>query len=947
MSLSRAQWSLAEQLFEQALQLAPRKRPAFLTKACAGDTQLREEVTALLAAISRADDFLSAPVAVIATESAEPQYLPVGTVLGPWRILDLLGHGGMGEVYNAERADGAYEQQVALKILKRGLDTAVVLRRFLQERRILARLTHPNISRLLDAGSAQDGRPYLAMERVHGKPITAWCRERAVSLRQIIELACETCAAVSAAHRLSIVHRDLKPSNVLVSEDGEIKLLDFGIAKLLDEEGGEETQTHLGAPVTPQYAAPEQLVGLPVTPATDVYALGSLLYEMLTGVAARPSTNAAAAVAAVSLHENAVTRPSRAVLRDPCRARELEGDLDLILLKALAVEPERRYPSAAGLEEDLRRYLEGRPVLARPDSWTYRAGKFVRRNRLSTTFAGLALVALIAGFTASLWQAHAAQREARRANAVRDFIENLFEPIRGGLVKNKEPSLRDLLANGVERLDQTPTLGATERVDLLLMFARLTEQLGDREKALVLAERAYGLADKELGTKHQLTFDALVARGMITLHRDDLKQALPLLQMADRRSRTGDYSGMPLIRLHDGLSSMAAAHGRSEEALHYARLALQERLAIFEPDSLKVSTGYNNFGVGLSETADYEAAADAFRRSHAIDLKHLAPDAFEVGVPLRNLGTAEMYGGHLRQGRQTLLKAQAIFTKAQGEPRPPMVYTLHGLCTVEMAIAPIHAKDRCAEALSITERAFGKDSSPYGRMLRLAGLLQIDLGNLTAAAEALTQSARLVATNDVQSVRARTDIALGELHLVSKRPDAAAALLSAATERYGTGFPAYIRQHGLALLALACHSGASQGCSDQAFKRADAEITAARYRWSPFLLPAHTALARVELMNRQPAAASKRLRAAIAKAKGEMDPAQPRLVDAQLWLAIAAAQSGNCAAASAFVRPVLRIIQEQQLTSHPILEPALAELGKPFQKNLLSPGGICRALATK
>jgi len=937
MSLSRVQWSRAEELFEQALKLAAQKRPAYLAKACAGDTELREEVTALIAAVSRVDDFLSTPVAIVSTEPDEPEYMSVGTVLGPWRILGLLGHGGMGEVYNAERADGAYEQQVALKILKRGLDTCAVLRRFLQERRILARLTHPNISRLLDAGSAQDGRPYLAMERVHGKPITAWCLEHEASLRQIIELACETCAAVSAAHRLSIVHRDLKPSNVLVSEDGEIKLLDFGIAKLLNEEGGEETQTHFGAPVTPQYAAPEQLMGLPISPATDVYALGSLLYEMLTGSAARPSTNAAAAVAAVSSREDSAVRPSRAVLRAPDiaeplrrrRARELEGDLDLILLKALAAEPARRYPSAAMLEEDLRRYLEGRPVLAQADSWAYRFGKFVRRNRISTTFASLAVAALIAGLTASLWQAHAAQREARRANAVRDFIENLFEPIRGGLVKDKEPSLRDLLANGVERLDQTPTLGATERVDLLLMFTRLTEQLGDREKALALAERAQGLADKALGPKHQLTFDALVARGLITLHRDDLKRAETLLQTADRRSRTGDHSGMSLIRLHDGLATLAAAHGRAEEALRYERLALRERLAMFEPDSLKVGTGYNNLGFGLSETGDYEAAADAFRRAHAIDLKHLAPDVYEVGVPLFNLGTAELYAGHLHQSRQTFLKAQAIFAKSQGKPRPQSVYNVHALCIAETTIAPTNAKEICVEALSRSELAFGKDSTAYGRALRLSGQLQMELGNLTAAAEDLARSASLVAASDVMSLRARTDIALGELHLISHRRDAAAAVLSGAAERYGNGFPAYIRQHSFALLALACRSGASRGCSDQAFNRASAEIAAVSYRWTPFLLPAHVALARVELLNQQPASARERLRNATAKAKGEMHPAQPRLVDAHLWLAIAEARSGNCAAASAGARSMLRIVQEHRLNSHPILEPVLAELSKP------------------
>lgn len=935
MRLSSVQWSRAEELFEAALKLPVEQRAAYLARACTDDPVLYEDVVRLVEVATGADEFLATPVSVIATNADETAPIPAGTLLGPWRIRALLGQGGMGEVYSAERADGAYEQQIALKLLKRGLDTHAMLARFLQERRILARLTHPNISRLLDAGSAPDGRPYLAMEQVDGQPITQWCRERGASLRKMIELGCEVCEAVQSAHRICIVHRDLKPSNVLVADSGEIKLLDFGVAKLLNQDAAEATQAHLAAPLTPQYAAPEQLLGDPVSPATDVYALGSLLYEMFTGVPARLHTNAVAAAAALSLHQSQLVPPSRAVLQSQnvtdslrrSRARELDGDLDLILMKALSTDPARRYPSAVALSEDLQRHLDGRPVLARPDSWTYQAKKFVQRNRVSTALASVALVALVAGLTVSLWQAHAAQREARRANAVRDFIETLFEPIRGGVTAAREPSLKELVTNGVQRLDET-TLGPAERVDLLLMFSRLNEMLGDRDRALVLAERASSLAEVELGTEHPLAFEALVTRGLVILHQDRLAHAEPLLMEAERRYRDDAHSGMPLIRLLDGLAVTAAEQGRTDQALQYGGQALQKRLALFGPDSLKVSVGYNNLGYAMAEAGDFDAAVDAYRHALAINRKHLAPDSFEATVPLANMGAVQMFAGHLLEGRESLLSAKANFDKAQGKPRPQAVYNRGNLCTAATAISPIAAADTCADVLTHTELAFGKESASYGRALRLSGLLQLEQGNLDAAYRDLAEARRLAETNEASGLQAQSDFGLGELQILGERWQEAAITLAAAVERFGSAYPAHLRRHALALLALSCHSGATQGCAGPLFEQAKNEIATVNYRWSPFLLPAHVALARVELQRREPAAARERLRNVIKHASNQVQPMQPRLVNARLWLAVAEARSGNCVAASTEARSVLNVIEQHGLRSHPVLAAGIAELGR-------------------
>jgi eukaryotic-like serine/threonine-protein kinase len=310
-SLTREQWLQVEALFADAYQQPAGHRLAWLERKGgkrSQDPAVIDEVRSLIAA----DEQDAAPpeITLISREPVEDAPA-LGEVFGHWRLVRLLGRGGMGEVYLAERAGADFQQQVAVKLLKRGVDTDAVLRRFLRERRILGRLHHPNIARLLDAGAAPDGRPYLVMELVNGQPISDWCAARHAGVRAILELMVEVCEAVHAAHRQQVVHRDLKPSNVLVDDDGVVKLLDFGIAKLVGEDDGEATQTVVGALATPRYAAPEQLLGLPVTPASDVYSLGMLLYELLTGTVP-PSRRSTLIAYAGAQEHRAAPRPSAA-----------------------------------------------------------------------------------------------------------------------------------------------------------------------------------------------------------------------------------------------------------------------------------------------------------------------------------------------------------------------------------------------------------------------------------------------------------------------------------------------------------------------------------------------------------------------------------------------------------------------------------------------------------
>jgi len=401
-------WPAVRRLFDAALALPASEREPWL-RASGEPAEAVAEVLSLLAhdpdATPGEGDFLATPAAA----TGHP-----GLRLGPWRLIAPLGSGGMGEVWLALRDDGAYQGEAAIKLLKRGMDSAAVLQRFAQERQALARLDHPHIARLMDAGLSPQGLPYFVMERVQGRPIDAACAVLPLEAR--LGLFLQLADAVAHAHRHLLVHRDLKPGNVLVTAEGQVKLLDFGIAKALDPEDAEHTQAR---PFTPSHASPEQVRGEPVSTATDVYSLGVLLYQLLTGQ--RPygrDARTPQALAQAVLNE-APTRPSslgepREPSPDWWRTRErLKGDLDNILLKTLEKDPARRYASVDALAADLRAHLAGRPVSARAPTPGYLAARFIGRHRVAVALAGLAALALVAGLAGTLWQ----MREARIAQA--------------------------------------------------------------------------------------------------------------------------------------------------------------------------------------------------------------------------------------------------------------------------------------------------------------------------------------------------------------------------------------------------------------------------------------------------------------------------------------------------------------------------------------------------
>ncbi len=658
-------WPDVEALLDRALDLPPDERTAFLEAARADDPDLLGEVREVLRAGDRARSLLEdsglllrwqrqlPPLGDEPGDESDEEDLS-GTVVGYYRLLDVLGRGGMGTVYRAERADGAFERDVALKLVRRGAGSAAVLRRFRHERQVLAGLDHPNVARLLDGGRSDDGRPYFVMELVEGEPITDYCDARGLGVEARLRLFGQVCQAVAFAHRNLVVHRDLKPSNILVTEDAEgqpaVKLLDFGIAKLLAPEA-EAALTQTGSLIlTPAYAAPEQLRGEAVTTATDVYALGLLLYELLAGQppyrldSAHPAEWLRVIAEVQPQLPSAVLRPKAADARGLPVGRlkkRLAGDLDTICLKALRKEPERRYPSAQALGEDIERHLAGWPVTARRDTVAYRARTFVRRHRGAVLATAAAVVAFLALAGFHTWQLAAerdrAQQEAETAEQVTAFLAGVFEGADAFEGGGQDVTASDLLERGVEQveaLDDQPEVQAR----LLRVLGNTYSSLGRYDEAQPLLERALAQRRTLWGDEHES-----VAQSANEL-------ALLLVQQ-------GDYP--------------------AAESLLREALAVQRRL--LGEDDPEVAHTLNNLAGVLLYDGDYAEAELLFREVLARRQALHGGDHREVALSLNNLAAALEDGGRDAQAEPLLREALAMWQRLLGEQHPYIAGTMDNL----------------------------------------------------------------------------------------------------------------------------------------------------------------------------------------------------------------------------------------------------------------------------
>jgi non-specific serine/threonine protein kinase/serine/threonine-protein kinase len=492
--MNSEQWARVTALFDAACACPPADRDRWLIDHC-DDEAIRAEVAAMLRTYETNPEFMEQPVAEFprAVESlVGAQGISVGRRIGAYDLVSELGRGGMGEVFAAVRADGQYDQKVALKLVRAGQASADVVERFRAERQILAGLEHPNIARLVDGGTTDAGTPYLVMELVDGVPIDEFCRARGLSIAERLRLFRQVCSAVQYAHQRLVIHRDIKPANILVTADGIAKLLDFGIAKILDLAGN--TEETMLRPFTPEYASPEQVRGEPVSTASDVYALGMVLYRVLTGRSPYHLKSGTPGELAAAITSQEPERLSTAVTRSdenpPAERttssrlqRQLRGDLDFILLKALRKEPEKRYTSAEQLAEDIRRHLDGLPVAARKGTWNYRAGKFARRHRTMVAAAALVLMTLVGGIIVTAREAQVAEAQRRRAEArfndVRKLANSLIFEVHDSIqyLPGATDARRVILQRALEYLDSLSTESENEP-DLLRELATAYSRIG-------------------------------------------------------------------------------------------------------------------------------------------------------------------------------------------------------------------------------------------------------------------------------------------------------------------------------------------------------------------------------------------------------------------------------------------------------------------------------------
>jgi non-specific serine/threonine protein kinase/serine/threonine-protein kinase len=730
-------WQQVRGVFDKAISAPERERSAVLDAACSGDAELRVEVESLLLSHQQAGTlFLErslVDVKTAATDSGETR-TRIGSRVGVYQLLEEIGHGGMGEVYRAERADGQYAKEVAIKLVRVGLDTASVLERFRNERQVLASLDHPNIGRLYDGGTTEDGVPYLVMELIEGVPINQYCDAHHLSIAERLALFIQVCSAVQYAHQRLVIHRDLKPGNVLVTPNGVPKLLDFGIAKILDPVGPAETT--LLHPMTPEYASPEQIRGETVTTATDVYSLGVVLYRLLTGRSPYSENTRSPLEFQRVVCDVAPLRPSTVVsgnLNPPALGpesgsrlqlqRALRGDLDNIVLKALRKEPERRYVSVEQFAEDIRHYLQGLPVTATPDSVLYRVSKFVRRHRVGIVAASLVLVAVVGGALATLRQARIAAANARRAEKrfmdVRTLANSLLFEIHDSIqdLPGSIPARKLLVESALRYLDDLAKESANDpslQRELAIAYKRVGDvqgypfraNLGDTSGALKSYTKALAIEETLAKARPDSVADALdlasvyrrlaetesvsgnmtgallegqraveVGEALSKKHPDDRKVQEELIR--DYETLAGVVGGNATANLGDAASALD---------LHRKGVGIAEKLVAANPtdQSLQrlLASGLLRTGDQLLLTGNRSEAEKLYLRGQEILVALASPNNAtsqqDLAEVYSRLGNTQLAGGALQTAKNSYAQGLAIY-KNLSQASPSDVNVLLGL----------------------------------------------------------------------------------------------------------------------------------------------------------------------------------------------------------------------------------------------------------------------------
>ena len=686
-------WEKIQSLFEEALELSPSERDNFLKDKCGDDKELFNEVITLL----RADDnqhsiFSGSAGDYIAVDDASLD----GKIFGNYRAIKQIGAGGMGSVYLAERVDGHFEQMVALKVVKPGMNSNEIISRFEAERQILAKLHHPNIARLLDGGISELGLPYFTMEYVEGKPISEYSDEKNLTIEQRLALFKKVCEAVLYAHQNLVIHRDLKPSNILVQEDGTVKLLDFGIAKVFEEDDDQKFVTRTAMRVmTPEYASPEQVKGETVSTATDIYSLGLILYQLLTGcppyevkttsalemekiICLTEPPKPSIMVTKISLEGSQDVKSTTSGFITERRnttisklKKRITGDLDNICLMAIRKEPERRYSSIAQFITDIDNHITGLPVIARKSTAGYRTRKFVQRHKVGVIVATIAVlvIALVTTFyTIQLAEERdRAQLEAEKSKKVSEFLAGIFEVSDPEQSKGETITARELLDIGVKRIESELSDQPEVLANMLSVTGNVYKSLGLYEQALILLQRAYSINDSLLGSSSPET-------------------AKCLNDLANLNFAMGDY----------------------ESAIKRFNEAIEKRKDIFGEESLETAESMNDLGMVLREEGEYDESEKLLTASLVIRKKILSLKSAEVAQSINNLALLKEDMGEYEEAKRLFEESLQIKENIYGKFHPSVTETIGNLAYLLQQIGEYEEASKLfSETLEIDKQFFG------------------------------------------------------------------------------------------------------------------------------------------------------------------------------------------------------------------------------------------------
>jgi eukaryotic-like serine/threonine-protein kinase len=786
--VSTERWKRIDILVDGALDLPLEDRGAYLDKECGGDQALRKEVDAMLGAGAVAGTFLEnqrpellGDMNEAIRKASEEDDSLTGTHVGPYRLIRPIGHGGMGQVYLAMRDDESYTRYVAVKVIKRGMDTEEILNRFRMERRILASLAHPNIARLLDGGATQEGLSYFVMEYIEGDPIIEFCDSRKMPVRRRLELFRQVCGAVQFAHQNLIVHRDLKPGNILVTPDGQPKLLDFGIAKVINPNLAGYTVPMTQADVrvmTPEYASPEQMRGGTVTTASDVYQLGILLYELLTGSRPhktegrskkeieeliltaepdRPST-AVSQISAADLNKRTLesTGTTATAASAEHLRKTLSGDLDRIVLMALRKEPDRRYASADLFQEDIRRYLEGLPVSAQADTLGYRTSKFVRRHKVGVaSSAALALLLIAVTFLAVRFALVTSEQSQRIATAaakteqVSVFMTGLFQAANPEYAQGRDISVTELLDAAVDRVERDLASQPEMQAHMLMEMGIAYREMADFDASRPLLERSLAMRRANPETFPEDLARSEYELGVQYYSQDVWDESETLIKEALAiRQRIYGPDDLTAAGWANDLSALLAYTDREQEASDLLDASLAVQQAAFGDNHPAVVATMSNQawllnerGLAEDDRLLLEEAESRYRTVLVAQRSLLGADHPDIGTSLNNLGAVQQDLGLYDEAETTHREAYGIRLKVLGAGHPSVASSLNQIARALHAQGKLdQAETFYRETVASHEVSLGANHRYVGRDLNMLGLVLTDQEEFAEAEQALIQA---------------------------------------------------------------------------------------------------------------------------------------------------------------------------------------------------------------